>query len=85
MTALMLATNKGHLDLVQALLNGGADINAQHPVSSSCDIFRLTSHYLVYSRRQDGQLYSLLPRLAPLKYSKNSCTKGRKQKWRFVY
>ena len=35
MTALMLATNKGHLDYVQALLDGGADINdyAQHPVS----------------------------------------------------
>ena len=85
MTALMLATNKGHLDTVQALIDGGADIDAQHPVSPSCDIFRLTSHYLVCYRRQDGQPYSLLPRLATLKYSKNYCTKGRKQKWRFVY
>ena len=47
MTALMMATNKGHLDSVQALINGGADIDAQHPVSSSCDNFiqRITWAY----------------------------------------
>ena len=39
---------------------------------------------LMYYRRQDGQPYSLLLRVATLKYSKNSCTKGQKQKWRFV-
>ena len=32
MTPLMMATNKGHLESVQALIDGGADINAQHPV-----------------------------------------------------
>ena len=33
MTALTLATIKDHLDSVQALLDRGADINAQHPVT----------------------------------------------------
>ncbi len=32
MTALMLATNKGHLGVVQDLIQGGADTNKQHPV-----------------------------------------------------
>ena len=35
MTALMLATNKGHLGVVQDLIQGGADTNKQHPVRSS--------------------------------------------------
>ena len=82
MTALMLATTKGHLDSVQALIDGGADIDAQHPVSQD---FRQTSHYLIYYRRRDGQPYSLLPGLATLRYSKNYWPEGRKQKWRFVY
>ncbi len=33
MTALMLASSKGHLDAVQALQRGGADLNKEHPVS----------------------------------------------------
>ena len=32
MTALMLATNKGHLGVVQDLIQGRADTNKQHPV-----------------------------------------------------
>ncbi len=32
MSALMLATNKGHLGVVQDLIQGGADTNKQHPV-----------------------------------------------------
>ena len=35
MTPLMMATNEGHLDYVQALIDGGADLNIQHPVSHS--------------------------------------------------
>ena len=33
MTALMLAINKGHLDLVQTLVHGKVDLNKAHPVS----------------------------------------------------
>ncbi len=32
MSALMMATNRGHLELVNNLLDGGADIDQQHPV-----------------------------------------------------
>ena len=34
MTALMVAANRGHLESVQALIEGGADINKQHPVNA---------------------------------------------------
>ena len=33
MTPLMLAINKGHLDLVQTLVHGKVDLNKAHPVS----------------------------------------------------
>ncbi len=33
MTALMLASSEGHLDVVQALQRRGADLNKEHPVS----------------------------------------------------
>ncbi len=33
MTALMLASSKGHLDAVQALQRGGADLDKEHSVS----------------------------------------------------
>ncbi len=33
MTALMMASSKGHLDAVQALQRLGADLNKEHPVS----------------------------------------------------
>ncbi|XP_064383541.1 uncharacterized protein LOC135332133 isoform X2 [Halichondria panicea] len=39
MTALMLATNKGHLGVVQDLIQGGADTNKQHPETGWTPIF----------------------------------------------
>ncbi|XP_064383528.1 ankyrin repeat and KH domain-containing protein 1-like isoform X2 [Halichondria panicea] len=39
MSALMLATNKGHLGVVQDLIQGGADTNKQHPETGWTPIF----------------------------------------------
>ncbi len=41
MTALMLASSKGHLDAVQALQRGGADVNKENPVSLFSNIVPL--------------------------------------------
>ena len=84
MTALMLATNKGHLDLVQALLNGGADINKKQPVSFIQDnpVLALSHVYFCSHNSQlNGLPSSLLPGSVIRMYSKSCSTEEPTQRF----
>ena len=59
MTPLMLAINKGHLDLVQTLVHGKVDLNKAHPVSHvytfnsiSAILYRFNRRYVLLNRFQ---------------------------------
>ncbi len=80
MTALMLASNKGHLELVQDLIEGGADLDKQHPVRvlGAMNYFKLCA----LCRRQDGLLFSLLSKVEIWILSESCFTKEQKLKLR---
>ncbi len=82
MTALMLASSKGHLDAVQALRSGGADLNQEHPVSvCMCPNIVPCMHELIarlcVCRGVVGLPSSLLPKQGTVTCLENCCVEER--------
>ncbi len=83
MTALMLASDKGHLGVVQDLIQGGADTNKQHPVRS----INIENNLFISidpHRRRDGLPFSLLPKVGKLTFSRNYFIMEQELKLRYV-
>ncbi len=77
MTALMLASSKGHLDVVQALRSGGADLNKEHTVSACmCMCPRHNCNY----RGVVGPPSSLLPKRGTVMCLENCCVEEQEQR-----
>ncbi len=76
MTALMLASSKGHLDAVQALQRLGADLNKEHPVSV-CMCPNIVPCMAIFYRRVVGLPSSLLPKRGNVMCLENCCVKER--------